>query len=78
MRLVGTILVVCLALALLRAAVVAIFVVVICAIVVSAICQPMKTFAGGFALICLGLLGQYPVAGVGLLATLALITALSR
>lgn len=78
MRMLGAIMLVCMALALLRAALTAILVVILGAIIVSAVCQPMRTFAGGFSLICLGLIGQHPVAGLGLLATLAIVTALSK
>ena len=67
MRFVGATMLVCLALALLKAAVNVVAVLILGAIVISALVQPLKTLSAGGALISLGLIGQYPLAAVALL-----------
>jgi hypothetical protein len=78
MRFLGFILAVSLALALLRVALVFIFVVYVTALVVSFIVRPKETFGLLAFLICCSMLQQHPLATLGTLAIWGIATAISK
>ena len=64
MRLIGACLVLCLALAVLKAAVTLVAIVVIAMVIASAIVRPGETVGCILTFVMLGAIGQYPLAGL--------------
>ena len=73
MRLMGVFLTICVAMAALQVAAKVLALVVIGAIVCSAIAQPKQTLGWLAGLICLGLIGQYPAPAMLVMGALVLV-----